>query len=487
MSQPARCVNRRAWWKSDAIVAYRRQPGYAACLFILLLLTFALFLATGGAALHAQTEEVDSATAELTRGLQRTAPVRKPQVLEQSRLATGDLRTVVELPAIADSYIASARPNQNFGADSLFLGYNLVGDRFGAQRLLVRFDIAGNLPNNAVINSARLRLRLSFSSPSNDAPMGTVLRRLASDWSETGVTWNSEPAWTDVDDRTRVGSAQDWYEWNVGPEVQLWVDGTPNYGVEIIGDEQVQQRERAFYSRETNTAFFPRLVVDYTVQTDQSPPSVTINPLPPIVGRNFTVSWSGTDPGGSGIAYYDVQYRVDGGDWVDWLTEVTSTSAEFSAGRNGQRLEFRARGVDNADNREPFGDAEAATTVDTQPPTTRVNPLPALVGVTNFTVSWVGTDGGGSGIQYYEVRFRVERGEWQLWQQQTTATSALFVAPGDGLYEFEARAVDNRGQVEDFTGQPEAATIVDTQPPFVRPALWFPILLIQAAPPATAQ
>ncbi len=483
MGQPAQCANRRTQRKGDKIAAHRRQPGDDARRFILWLLTLSLFMATGSVALHAQTGEVDGAAAELARGLQRTAPLRTPQVLEQDRLATGALRTVVELPAIADSYIASARPNQNFGSDSLFLGYNFFGDNFGAQRLLVRFDIAGNLPENAIINDARLRLRLSFASPTNDAPMNTVLRRLASDWSETGVTWNSEPEWTAVDDRTRVGSAPDWYEWNVGPEVQLWVDGTPNYGVEIIGDERVQQRERAFYSRETNTNFFPRLVVDYTVQTDRSPPSVTINPLPPLVGRNFTVSWSGTDPGGSGIAYYDVEYRINGGDWVAWLSEVTETSAEFSDGRNGQRLEFRVRGVDNAGNQEPFGDAEAATTVDTQPPTTQVNPLPAIVGVTSFTVSWAGTDSG-AGIQYYDVRFRVDRGEWQLWQQQTTATSALFTAPGDGLYEFEARAVDNRGQVEDFTGQPEASTIVDTQPPFVRPAFWLPVLFIEAAAPA---
>lgn len=453
----------------------RRQNRHLTRCYLLLL--FCLFSFSGAPALQAQAEPAEpDAAEELQRGLQRTAPARTPRLLTQGRTATGALRTVIELPAVADSYIASARPNQNFGADSLFLGYNLFGDNFGAQRLLVRFDVAGNLPTNAVINSAQLRLRLAFASPSNDAPMGTVLRRLASDWSEMSVTWNNQPEWTDVDDRTSVGSALDWYEWNVGPEVQAWVDGTPNYGVELIGDERVQERERAFYSRETTTGFFPRLVVDYTVQTDQLAPVVTVEPLPALVGRNFTVAWNGSDPGGSGIAYYDVQYRIDGGDWVDWLREVTVTSQEFAEGRNGRRYEFRARGVDNAGNVEAFGDPEAATTVDSQPPTTQVTPLPAIVGVTSFTVSWTGSDGGGAGIQYYDVRFRVAGGEWQLWQQQTAATSALFVAPGDGLYEFEARAVDNRGMVEEFTGQPEAATIVDVAPPFVQPQLWFPLI-----------
>lgn len=412
---------------------------------------------------------------ELERGQQRTAPPREPRLLEQSRTATGALRTVIELPAVADSYIASARPDQNFGADSLFIGYNLFGDNFGAQRLLLRFDIAGTLPANAVINRAQLRIRLAFASPSSDAPMGTVLRRLASGWSETGVTWNNQPEWTDVDDRTSIGSALDWYEWNIGPEVQAWVNGTPNDGIEIIGDENVQERERAFYSRETTTGFFPRLVVDYTVQLDQSAPVATVAPLPTFVGRNFTVSWSGEDEGGSGLAYYDVQYRVNQGEWVDWLSEVTFTSEEFADGKNGQYYQFRARGVDNAGNGEAYGDPEAATTVDTQPPTTQVTPLPAIIGVDNFTVSWAGDDGGGAGIQSYDVRLRVNDDPWQLWQQQTTATSALFVAPGDGRYAFEVRAVDHRGMVEEFTGQAEAATIVDIEPPFVQPQLWFPL------------
>jgi hypothetical protein len=450
-----------------------------------LVLVLCLFSLQGTAALQAQTTQPDPAAEEFRRGQQRTAPVRAPRTLSQMVATEGDTvgdtegdtvgeqRTVLELPAIADTYIASARPNQNFGADSLFLGYNLFGDNYGAQRILIRFDIASNLPAGAVVNSARLRLRLAFASPDNDAPMGTVLRRLASAWSESTVTWNSEPQWTDVDDRTSVGTTQDWYEWNVGPEVQAWVDGTPNHGLELIGDERIQQRERAFYSRETATAFFPRLVVDYTVQTDREPPVVTVDPLPKFVGRNFTVAWRGSDPGGSGIAHYDVQYRIDGGAWVDWLRQVTVTSEEFTDGRNGLRHEFRARGVDNAGNVEEFGGPEAATTVDTQPPVSTVTPLPAIVGVNSFTVSWSGSDAG-AGIQYYDVRFRANGGAWQVWQPRTTATSALFVAPGDGLYEFEVRAVDNRGLVENFTGEPEAATIVDVVAPFVQPQLWFP-------------
>lgn len=464
------------WWS-------RRLMSRSMTIFAAVILTFLLMLELADD-LFAQSAPPTPAAPtdpEFARNLSRPAPMRAPIILVQAADANGR-HTVIELPAVADSYLASARPNQNFGADSLFLGYNQVGDNFGAQRIVLRFDIAGNIPDGATINSAQLRLRLAFSSPPNDEAMGTVLRRLASNWGEETVTWNQEPSWTDIDDRTRVGSAPDWYEWEVRDEVTAWVNGTPNYGIEIIGDERIQQRERAFYARETNTGFFPRLVVDYTVIQDDEAPEVRVEVLPTYSGRNFSVAWSGDDRGPAGIAYYDVQYRVNGGEWVDWLSEVTYTSTEFPNATNGLYYQFRARGVDEVGNVEAFGDPEAATTVDTQPPVATVNPLPAVLQEARFTVSWQGDDGNGAGVQYYDIRYRRDEGAWLLWQQQTTATSALFVSQGEGQYEFEARAVDNRGMVEEFTGQTEASVIVDLTPPFVEVQAWLPILMHEYRP-----
>jgi len=412
---------------------------------------------------------------EPPREADREAPPREPIILAQN-----GPNTILQLPPLADTYIASERPNQNFGSDALFLGYNLAGgDNFGAQRMLLRFDIANNIPEGAVINSAVLRLHLSFSSPVNDTPMGTVLRRLASPWSEFTVTWNSEPAWTMVDDTTFVGSTLTWYEWEMTEVVQNWhLETYPNDGVEIIGDETVQQRERAFYSRETLTEFFPQLVIDYTDLNDTEPPTVTVEELPTYSLRNFTVQWSGTDTGGSGIDYYDVQVRIDEGEWMDWQTETTATSAEYSEGENDRLYEFRARGVDSSGNVEAYGDPEASTTVDTLPPTVTVDPiLPHISTDTIVTISWSGTDSG-SGIQYYDIQVRTNNGGWALWIPQTLATSAQFQAPTDGFYAFEARAVDELGQVEGFNNQAEATVFVDAEPPFLTSQTWLPTVII---------
>ena len=307
--------------------------------------------------------------------------------------------------------------------------------------------------------------------------MGTVLRRLGSTWSETTVTWDLEPDWKEIRTEAEVGSAITWYEWEITDLVEDWVARTyPNYGLEIIGDERVQQRERTFYSHETSDQFAPYLLVDYTDFSDTQAPTVTVDPLPEFVGRDFTVSWSGTDPGESGIASYDVQYRVNSGDWADWIEDATSTSAVFAAGEDGKFYEFRARGEDKAGNVERYGTAEASTTVDAGPPTTIMDPLPGITQTTSFTASWTGQDKG-SGIKYYDVQYRLNQGDWILWQNQTLVTRTTFTALKDGLYDFEARAVDNLGMKEVFTNQAEATIIVDVELPFVDKPSWLPVIV----------
>lgn len=411
----------------------------------------------------------------------RAAPEREAVVLEQRSIHGGGTEIVIQIPAFADTYIASARPSQNFGNDSLFLGYNLTGpNNFSAQRVLLRFDVANNIPDNAIINSAILRLRLNLSVPQNDAAMGTVLRRIASPWAESTVTWNSEPSWTPIDDVTNVGTVLTWYEWEVTDLVEGWYDELyPNYGVEIIGDETVQERERAFYSRETPTSFFPQIVVSYIVSNDNTPPVTTVSALPTYSSSSFTVSWSGNDGSGSGIDYYDVQVSVDGGSWQTWLARTEATSAVYENGVNGRLYAFRVRAADKAGNIEPFGGAQASTIVDSEPPNAVVDALPAVTtDTTIFTVSWQ-SDPSVSGIQYFDVQYRIGEGPWQLWRSMVVDGSAQYTATGDQTVQFEARGVDNAGRVEPFLNKSEASTAIDVVAPFITPRLWLPLIFEQ--------
>jgi hypothetical protein len=414
----------------------------------------------------------------------REAPEREATVRPLSEDA---LLAQVVLHPVADAYIASERPDQNFGTSGLFLGYNLTGDHFGAQRILLRFNVEGALPAGAVINDARLRLYLNYASPLNDAPMPNRLQRVDEAWGEQTVTWNSEPRWGPTYVTTTVGSASGWYEWEITDLVRQWVGGSvDNHGVEIIGDETIQQRERAFYARETSTAFAPQLLIDFTDISDLDPPDITVDPLPEYVPRDFTVTWSGDDPGPAEIAHYDVQFRVDGGDWIDWLSRVTFTEAVF-VGEDGRIYEFRARGVDEAGNVQPFGDVQASTTVDNAPPVSSIEPLPPITSATSFVVSWSATDEG-SGVATFDVNYRFNHGPWIRWLLSTTVLSATFdatltpFAEIDGVYEFEVRATDNVGNVEAFRSVPDAFVVVDSEPPFIVPQQRLPLILSNQTP-----
>lgn len=108
-----------------------------------------------------------------------------------------------------------------------------------------------------------------------------------------------------------------------------------------------------------------------TIFLDTVVPDSSVSALPAQVsGSSFRVDWSGSDPEpGSGLTSYDVQYRVGKyGQWEDWFSGLTSTSAVFGPGypvqtQPGQTYYFRCRAQDEAGNLEayPVGDGDAWT------------------------------------------------------------------------------------------------------------------------------
>jgi hypothetical protein len=85
---------------------------------------------------------------------------------------------------------------------------------------------------------------------------------------------------------------------------------------------------------------------------------------------------------------------------------------------------------------------------DIAPPTSAVEPLPAF-SRDDVTVRWSGADPGGSGVETYDVQYRIgPAGIWQDWQLGTWSQSATFgKLPGKTVY-FRCRATDKAGQKE---------------------------------------
>ena len=80
---------------------------------------------------------------------------------------------------------------------------------------------------------------------------------------------------------------------------------------------------------------------------DITPPTSSVNPLPSTTtSTSFTVSWSGSDPTGPGIADYNVFVSDDGGPFTLWQSGTSATSA-IDTGQVGHTYAFFSVATDN--------------------------------------------------------------------------------------------------------------------------------------------
>ncbi|HXV12736.1 MAG TPA: DNRLRE domain-containing protein [Candidatus Krumholzibacteria bacterium] len=197
--------------------------------------------------------------------------------------------------------LCDACPGTNGVLDSLsngagewvFAGTNNLGR---ARRALVAFDVAGNIPAGAVVDSVVLTLTMSRTIAGTHT---VALHRVLADWGEgtsdasccapeegTGgtatvgdATWVLRvfraAAWTTPGGDFAVASSSvrsvagsgpyQWQSAQMTSDVQAWLDApATNFGWILIGDETVDRSAKRFDSRES-AATAPRLTVYYTV------------------------------------------------------------------------------------------------------------------------------------------------------------------------------------------------------------------------------
>jgi hypothetical protein len=165
----------------------------------------------------------------------------------------------------------------NGSGPSFFAGHTNQSE-FGTRRGLVHFDVAGALPENALIDGASLRL---YQSSGNPEPSDVSLHRVLSDWGEGETTAtggqgvpaaDDDATWLhtfyDYDYWVQQGghfvphanaivtvAGKDFYNWqnsvNMVNNVRLWLHAPQqNYGWLVMGDEDTRGSVKSFYSRE---------------------------------------------------------------------------------------------------------------------------------------------------------------------------------------------------------------------------------------------
>lgn len=108
--------------------------------------------------------------------------------------------------------------------------------------------------------------------------------------------------------------------------------------------------------------------------------------------------------------------------------------------------------------------ATVRNTLDTQAPVSRVDALPAT-SQERFTLTWSGSDPGGSGIETYDVYRAVDRGPYELWLAGVSRTGIVFTGELGRTYSFFSVARDRVGHVEPMKSAGEAWTQVTAPAP----------------------
>jgi hypothetical protein len=209
----------------------------------------------------------------------------------------------------------------------------------------------------------------------------------------------------------------------------------------------------------------PDLAFKVTIRAkDITPPTSQVSTLPLFsTSTTFTVTWEARDDnGGSGVAYYDVQYKVPGDqEWHDWLLNTGATTAQF-AGENGKLYLFRSRASDTAGNNGIYPENEQASTrVDSLAPSAKIESLPAQSPEV-FLVRWSSFDNvAGAAVSLCDVQYREgANGTWTDWLLGTSAGSALFKGEAAKSYSFRVRASDYAGNQGDYSAEAQATTTV---------------------------
>lgn len=223
-------------------------------------------------------------------------------------------------------------------------------------------DTAMTVDSTAVIGTSSLSvtaqtLSLSPTTNANDSPAGVLPAATTSSGSVNGtVAIFTAPAGASAGDYTAT------IDWGDGNTSTGQVVANANGTFSVLGSHtysQIDSYLTAIQVSDNNG----NLASAFGTVTPP-PPTSSVNPLAAIEpSPTFTVSWSGSDPNGPGIASYSVFVSDNGGTFTPWLTNTTQTSATFT-GQAGHGYGFYSVATDQLGIRQPAPiGAQSTTTV----------------------------------------------------------------------------------------------------------------------------
>ncbi|MDY7094864.1 MAG: DNRLRE domain-containing protein [Acidobacteriota bacterium] len=190
-------------------------------------------------------------------------------------------------PPAADAYVYSARPTNNYGAETVLRA------RTGQYRSFLAFEIDPGTVESAV-------LRVTSNAPTSVPTAVSLTEPAAAAWNETSITWNNQPALGATLGTLPSSAPSDVLELDVTTAAATAALGSGRFTVALTGTGSGQS---FFLSRES-TVGPPELVVTYAGGTEPPPvadlPHLEIGPSPALLLDagdvvQLTASWYDAD------------------------------------------------------------------------------------------------------------------------------------------------------------------------------------------------
>jgi uncharacterized repeat protein (TIGR01451 family) len=212
--------------------------------------------------------------------------------------------TLDSVSGIEDTWLEENSVNRNYGGA---VDLRIDPESGRPERALVRFTLPNNLPNDAVITSAVLKLTkisgntidITAHQADSDWTEGTLNgnngvaswndRMTATAWDTPGGDYIQDPN----DPVVSSGAATGDRTWQVSHIVQNWIDGAPNHGFLLKHPlENTGNNQNVFASSENGTAASrPTLVITYTsTARPGTSNTLAVSPTVGAVGSPFTVT-----------------------------------------------------------------------------------------------------------------------------------------------------------------------------------------------------
>lgn len=209
-----------------------------------------------------------SAVDAISPAVQGTAPLALTATATDPAGGT----TAVASPAM-DTQVIEGYPTSNYGTKTYLHTQSASTGPYFDERSWLQFNLSGLLPAGAEVVAARLKL---YCWKAGSANMAASVHSVSDDsWTETGLTWNNQPAFgAALDTQTlSAGSTGRWYTWNVTSFVQTQL-GSSDTAISLVVKPQTEGSATAltyaFDSREYETTVRPVLEVDYSLASSGS-------------------------------------------------------------------------------------------------------------------------------------------------------------------------------------------------------------------------